>query len=187
MKRLLTLLLMLSAWPAFGQTLPPGISPEIIEEFQNLPPSQQQALARQYGITLPSTTSGASASADGQLSLPGDAIVPAQPIDASDAANLIDPLSVAVDDTESETVVPRYGQSLFDQTVSTFAPTDDALVEESYRLGVGDELNIQLFGKENEELVLQVGRDGDLKFPRLGPLTGWSVFSGCQSSDRIKD
>ena len=57
MKRLLTLLLMLSAWPAFGQTLPPGISPEIIEEFQNLPPSQQQALARQYGITLPSSSS----------------------------------------------------------------------------------------------------------------------------------
>ena len=137
MKRLLTLLLMLSAWPAFGQTLPPGISPEIIEEFQNLPPSQQQALARQYGITLPSTTSGASAPADGQLSLPGDAIVPAQPIDTSDAANLIDPLS-NTGDTASEVIISRYGQSLFDQTVSTFAPTDDALVEESYRLGVGD-------------------------------------------------
>ena len=171
MKRFLTLLLMLSAWPAFSQTLPPGISPEIIAEFQNLPPSQQQALARQYGIALPSTTSGASATADGQLSLPGDAIVPAQPIDSSDAATLIDPLSASVDDAESEAVVPRYGQSLFDQTVSTFAPTDDALVEEAYRLGVGDELNIQLFGKENEELVLQVGRDGGLKFPRLGPLT----------------
>ena len=163
MKRLLTLLLLLSAWPAFGQTLPPGISPEIIEEFQNLPPSQQQALARQYGITLPSSSS-ASAPADGQLSLPGDAIVPAQPIDSSDAANPIDPLP-NTGDTTSEVIVSRYGQSLFDQTVSTFAPTDDALVEESYRLGVGDELNIQLFGKENEELVLQVGRDGDLKFP----------------------
>ena len=73
------------------------------------------------------------------------------------------------------------GKTLFDQTVSTFAPTDDAMVEESYRLGVGDELRIQLFGKDNEEMVPQIGRDGDIKTsPRpLNPSR--SYLSKCSS------
>ena len=55
--------------------------------------------------------------------------------------------------------------------MSTFAPTDDAPVPESYRLGVGDQLVVQLFGKENNQLNLQVGRSGDISFPKLGSIT----------------
>lgn len=171
MKRALVLLLTFIACPVLAQSLPLGISPEIIAEFQNLPLSQQRALARQYGITLPSGGAQLGAQADGQLSLPGDAIVPAQLPDALEAAAPPDTLAATEEDTVAEAPLPRFGINLFDETVSTFAPTDDVLVDESYRLGVGDELNIQLFGKENEEWVLQVGRDGELKFPRLGPLT----------------
>ena len=55
--------------------------------------------------------------------------------------------------------------------VSTFAPTDDAPVPESYRLGVGDQIVVQLFGKENDQLNLQIGRSGDISFPKLGSIT----------------
>jgi polysaccharide export outer membrane protein len=65
----------------------------------------------------------------------------------------------------------RYGRALFSRDVSTFAPTDDAPVPESYRLGVGDQLIVQLFGKENEQLNLQIGRSGDVTFPKLGSIT----------------
>ena len=65
----------------------------------------------------------------------------------------------------------RYGRTLFSRAVSTFAPTDDAPVPESYRLGVGDQLIVQLFGKENDQLNLQVGRSGDISFPKLGSIT----------------
>ena len=65
----------------------------------------------------------------------------------------------------------RYGVSLFDREVSTFAPTDDAPVPDEYRLGVGDQLVVQLFGKENATYTLSVGRDGSINFPKLGAIT----------------
>ena len=65
----------------------------------------------------------------------------------------------------------RYGVSLFDREVSTFSPTDDALVPDDYRLGVGDQLVVQLFGKENVTYTLLVGRDGSINFPKLGAIT----------------
>ena len=41
-------------------------------------------------------------------------------------------------------------------------PTDDAPVPDEYRLGVGDQLVVQLFGKENATYTLSVGRDGNV-------------------------
>ena len=72
---------------------------------------------------------------------------------------------------EDEEEVKRYGVSLFDREISTFAPTDDATVPDNYRLGAGDNFVIQLFGKDNEQYNLQVSRDGKISFPKLGPIT----------------
>ena len=81
--------------------------------------------------------------------------------------------AAAPDKTEEveERARTRYGRTLFSRDVSTFAPTDDAPVPESYRLGVGDQLVVQLFGKENDQLNLQIGRSGDISFPKLGSIT----------------
>jgi polysaccharide export outer membrane protein len=67
--------------------------------------------------------------------------------------------------------IRRFGSSLFDREVSTFAPTDNAPVPDTYRLGVGDQLTVQLFGTENQKFNLQVGRSGDINFPKLGAIT----------------
>jgi polysaccharide export outer membrane protein len=72
---------------------------------------------------------------------------------------------------EKEQELKRFGVSLFDREVSTFAPTDDASVPDNYRLGAGDNLVVQLFGKDNEQYDLQVSRDGKINFPKLGPIT----------------
>ena len=81
--------------------------------------------------------------------------------------------ALSPDKTEEVDKLARghYGRTLFSRAVSTFAPTDDAPVPESYRLGVGDQLIVQLFGKENDQLNLQVGRSGDISFPKLGSIT----------------
>jgi polysaccharide export outer membrane protein len=81
--------------------------------------------------------------------------------------------AAAPDKTEEvqERARTRYGRTLFSREVSTFAPTDDAPVPESYRLGVGDQIVVQLFGKENDQLNLQIGRSGDISFPKLGSIT----------------
>ena len=37
----------------FAQALPAGVTPQMAQQFQNMSPAQQQALAKQYGVTLP--------------------------------------------------------------------------------------------------------------------------------------
>ncbi len=148
-----------------GQGLPPGVTPGMVDQLKSMSPAQQQALAKQYGITLPA---GSADSADvAGLAAPGVA--------------LQTPMGMTQDDIEAATpdkteevekrARTRYGRTLFSRDVSTFAPTDDAPVPESYRLGVGDQIVVQLFGKENDQLNLQIGRSGDISFPKLGSIT----------------
>ena len=67
--------------------------------------------------------------------------------------------------------LPIYGQFLFDNEVTTYAPVDNAPVPDNYRIGVGDSLNILLYGSENDEVELIVDRNGDIHFPQLGNLS----------------
>ena len=150
---------------AVGQGLPSGVTPGMVDQLKSMSPAQQQVLAKQYGIQLPSGGAGSAEVAG--LAAPGTLLQtpPAMTQDDIEAAT--------PDKTEEveERARTRYGRTLFSRYVSTFAPTDDAPVPESYRLGVGDQLVIQLFGKENEQLNLQIGRSGYINFPKLGSIT----------------
>ena len=53
MRKLTALFLLLVSGSVLGQGLPAGITPQMLQQLQSLPPAQQQALAKQYGITLP--------------------------------------------------------------------------------------------------------------------------------------
>jgi len=64
-----------------------------------------------------------------------------------------------------------FGYDLFKDSTSTFAPVTDVPVPAEYIVGPGDQLNIQLFGSQNRNLRLVVGRDGRISFPELGPIT----------------
>ena len=157
--------LSLASLSSLGQGLPGGVTSEMVDELKSMTPAQQQALAKQYGFTLPAE-SAASADAP-RLAAPG-AILKA-PIGMT-----FDDLEAATPDKTDEVeerARMRYGRTLFSRNVSTFAPTDDAPVPESYRLGVGDQILVQLFGKENNQLNLQIGRSGDISFPKLGSIT----------------
>ena len=148
-----------------GQGLPPGVTPGMVDQLKSMSPAQQQALAKQYGITLPAGGAG-SADVPG-LAAPGVALQTPMGMTQDDIE------AATPDKTEEveERARTRYGRTLFSRDVSTFAPTDDAPVPESYRLGVGDQLVVQLFGKENDQLNLQIGRSGDISFPKLGSIT----------------
>lgn len=161
MRKLTALFLLLVSGSVLAQGLPAGVTPQMLQQLQSLPPAQQQAMARQYGITLPTQSGGGAVE---QLAMPGDALQP--------------PLMEFEEPSEQETREPkeskepeRFGRHLFDREVSTFAPTDDAPVPESYRLGVGDQLIVQLYGKENDQLTLQVGRNGNINVPKLGSIS----------------
>ena len=153
----------------FAQSLPAGIPPSVLSQLQAMTPAQQQVLAEKYGFSIPNASS--MDSQESTIGMPGEQLTPRT--DSLEAQALNNELETWFLENmgQEEPDRIRYGQSLFDGEISTFAPTDNAPVPGSYRLGVGDSLTIQLFGKENEEINLQIGRTGDVTFPRLGSIT----------------
>ena len=76
-----------------------------------------------------------------------------------------------------------FGYDLFDRSPSTFAPVTNVPVPADYTLGSGDELDVQLYGNQNRNLSLIVGRDGRINFPELGPISvAGQTFNTVKSS-----
>ena len=65
-----------------------------------------------------------------------------------------------------------FGYDLFAGAPTTFAPATDIPVPVDYVIGPGDTVELQLFGNQNAQYSLVVGRDGVLNVPELGPITG---------------
>ena len=152
---------------SLGQSLPAGVTAQMAQQFQNMSPAQQRELAEQYGIDLPATAATSETSASSL----GDVGKQLEQMGMSEEDYIEEELEEVAEAGAAAQVLERYGVSLFDREVSTFAPTDDALVPDEYRLGVGDQLVVQLFGKENATYTLSVGRDGNISFPKLGAIT----------------
>lgn len=153
-------------------------TPEQIQMFHNLPADQQQALASKYGISIPS---GASSQPS---SYQNPQVVEPRPI-ASSATE------VKVTDSEKEEQgLKRFGLDLFAGSPTTFAPISDVPVPADYTVGAGDEIVIQLFGKENTTHRLRVNRAGIINFPSLGPVqVAGMTFSDVRDSlnQRVKE
>ncbi len=79
-------------------------------------------------------------------------------------------LENAGDFFEQDIRLERFGYNLFEGVPTTFAPATDIPVPNEYRLGPGDTIDVQLFGKENRQYSLVVSRDGTVNFPSIGPV-----------------
>ncbi|EGQ7822948.1 SLBB domain-containing protein [Vibrio parahaemolyticus] len=153
-------------------------TPEQIQMFQNLPADQQQTLASKYGISIPS---GASSQPS---SYQNPQVVEQRPVISSAT-------EVKVNDAEKdEQGLKRFGLDLFAGSPTTFAPISDVPVPADYTVGAGDEIVIQLFGKENTTHRLRVNRAGIINFPSLGPVqVAGMTFSDVRDSlnQRVKE
>jgi protein involved in polysaccharide export with SLBB domain len=86
------------------------------------------------------------------------------------------PKSPIVPQTEFEQMVadaagrplPLFGQSLFEQPPSTFAPLDLLQVPGDYIMGPGDQLEIRIWGQLEANLQATVDRSGQIYIPRVG-------------------
>jgi protein involved in polysaccharide export with SLBB domain len=67
--------------------------------------------------------------------------------------------------------LPLFGQSLFDQPPSTFAPLDLLQVPDDYIIGPGDELQIKIWGQLEANLRAVVDRSGQIFIPRIGQVS----------------
>lgn len=75
-----------------------------------------------------------------------------------------------------------FGYDLFDRSPSTFAPVTNVPVPADYTLGAGDELDVQLYGSQNRNYRITVGRDGRINFPELGPIeVSGKLFSAAKA------
>ena len=76
-----------------------------------------------------------------------------------------------------------FGYDLFTDVTSSFAPATDVPVPSDYILGPGDQLRVQLFGNTNRVQTFTVGRDGQISFPQIGPVTvGGQQFSAVKAA-----
>ncbi|GBO83168.1 SLBB domain-containing protein [Marinobacter salsuginis] len=167
LKNLLLPLAMLLPVAAIAQS----ISQSQIEQFQSLPRAQQEALASQYGVDLEDFQSSRQ-----RNQRPRDVQVVERTESTSD-----EELAQTPRDKEKEKKgqqaaeknggLKPFGYELFRGSPTTFAPVTEIPIPSEYTLGPGDVLRIQLWGKENQNLELPIGRDGTISFPQSGPMS----------------
>lgn len=139
----------------------PQVTPEMMIKLKQLSPAQQQALAAQYGID-PSQLGGGQSSVTPVNTAP---VAAPREVDYSQTSQR--PLVAGV--VQEGTLQP-FGYSVFAGEPLTDAPVVDMPVADDYVMGPGDEIRVQLYGKENASYSLAIGREGFIDFPSLGPI-----------------
>ncbi|MDC1314358.1 SLBB domain-containing protein [Pseudomonadales bacterium] len=143
----------------------PNIPPGLIEQAKRLSPAEQRALAAQYGIAVP-TTAGAGMTATDEA--------PEVPLVQNRLEMTDSESQMFVEDlinSQKDALLPRFGSQLFAEDLEAYAPLDEALAPSGYLLGPGDELTIQVFGKDPIETLVQVDRGGQITVPKIGSIS----------------
>ena len=157
-----------SLWAA--QQLPAGITTQQIELFKQLPPAEQERLARQYGVDLNALRQQSGGSGGQPLSQP-ELVTPRPDGNGSQyfseaSSDNVQPTVAAINNGGLQ----PFGYDLFSGAPTTFAPATDIPVPPDFAIGPGDIINVQLFGKQSASYSLTVARDGTIPFPELGPI-----------------
>jgi len=134
-----------------------------IEQFKKLPKSQQQALAKQYGVDLSVITGSSQSSNQPQVEEPtiGERDSIQQQNQAEINKNQFKP--------KTDEVKP-FGYELFAGEPTTFMPSETAAVPDTYLVGRGDQLLINFYGKESDSFEVIVDREGRISIPNLSPV-----------------
>ena len=132
-----------------------------IAQFQSLPSSQQEALAKQFGIDLNSLKSGANNTVANQPAIFESA--QARPEEVIE--ELDDEEKFLLKNTKE---LKPFGYDIFANAPSTFNPVANIAIPSDYIIGVGDNISLQLFGKESSQYQLAVSPEGNVFVPELG-------------------
>ena len=145
------------------------ISQQQIEQFKNLPKAQQQILAQSMGVDL-DTVLGQISGNSQPTALTSTPVMPRPTSENAEQDKDEDELLTFEGDAELFQPLERFGLDIFSNAPSTFTPTTDIAIPDRYVLGVGDQLSIQIYGKENAEYVLPISREGNVLIPNVGPV-----------------
>jgi polysaccharide export outer membrane protein len=151
------------------------VSQAQIEQFKKLPASQQQALAKSMGIDINAINGQLSGKGNESQLTPNSQRYPrgtqfdqeGNPFQGSNVINS----NEQEENFEQVKELKPFGYDVFANAPQTFAPTMDIAIPAGYIVAPGDRISIQIFGKENNELALEVNREGNIVFPSHGPFT----------------
>ncbi|MEZ9320308.1 SLBB domain-containing protein [Vibrio sp. 10N.286.51.E5] len=131
-----------------------------IEQFKKLPKAQQEQLARQYGFDLSALNSGSSQSNT------------QEPVAAPERTTTLPIENKENKDKIAEpSGIQAFGYDVFKGTPDSFNTFDSVPVPNDYVVGPGDEIRIQMFGKEDGDTLVTVDRNGQISLPRIGPVS----------------
>ena len=166
--------------PARTQILGEGLPPVVIPEKRAPEYSKEERDQLDKLIGLVRERNPYRLDRDGVLQLPGFRPIPLAGLSDNEATTRIQAepsltkLKVEIQRLPLTKVGPEslkpFGYELFSRKISTFAPGTNVPVPSNYLIGPGDQLSVQLFGSQNRNLRLVVGRDGRVNFPELGPI-----------------
>lgn len=168
------------------------ISQAQIEQFKKMSPSQQQALASSMGVDLSTiNTLGNKSTNNAQQNSPSmNDLVPVRnnatnninETQQSETTPTVEANSLQFSASKDTFELKPFGYDLFAGEPSTFAPVSDVPIPSEYKVGPGDSLSIQLYGKETNSYNLTINRQGNVDIPQLGPIN----VAG-QSFSEVKD
>jgi polysaccharide export outer membrane protein len=177
MKLFLSFIIFISIIFSIPRSHSAEISQQQIEQFKSLPLAQQQALAKSMGVDLSAfnldSLSQKTAVEPIQIAPRQDRLrqLKSQEIETPSTVTEIDQAIVSqFDNKKSKVTLKAFGYDLFAGEPSTFSPVSNIPVPEHYKLGPGDTLSIQLYGKESHNLQLTLNPEGNINIPQLGPV-----------------
>ncbi len=77
--------------------------------------------------------------------------------------------------TEEANELNPFGLEIFNGSAAAFAPVPETPVPETYLLGPGDQLIINLWGRADQEYNLSVDREGKIFIPKVGEMVVWGM------------
>ncbi|MEH6555917.1 SLBB domain-containing protein, partial [Pseudoalteromonas tetraodonis] len=133
-----------------------------IEQFKKLPKSQQQALAKQYGVDLSVITG---AGQQNQINTEQPPTIGERPSPSETEEN-----DKQVEKKPNTNKIKPFGYELFAGEPTTFMPSETSAVPDTYLVGRGEQLLINFYGKESASFEVIVDREGRINIPDLSPV-----------------
>jgi polysaccharide export outer membrane protein len=137
----------------------PGPNQDQLRMLQQLPPEQRDAV-------LETLLESSGEAVNQSIEFP-ELVTPLEEVEAEEELVAEDATSLTF--FEQEIALEPFGYDLFAGVPTSFAPATDIPVPPEYKIGPGDTIDVQLFGKENRQYSLVVNRDGTINFPGVGP------------------
>jgi polysaccharide biosynthesis/export protein len=148
-------------------------SAEQIQKFQSLSAEQREAAIKAAEQATSVTRTDAEPLSEPIVVTPapaestGPSAIEQRYSGRTDAASL----SQSPSERSVKQQLKQFGYDLFAGAPTTFAPATDVPVPADYVIGPGDVIEVQLFGKDNQQYSLVVDREGRISFPELGAIS----------------